>query len=83
MAETYCTAFMEDLPPEKKKSFSISGAPATDGTFPTSEFTITRASCGNLTACRRRDSAGSQCQSPARRRAGGMWRNCREDLHCR
>lgn len=50
----------------------------TAGTSQICAFTITRAICGSLSACGRRDSAGSQCQSPARRRAGGMWRKRHE-----
>ena len=38
------------------------------------EFTITRAICGSLPACGRQNSEQNRCQSPARRRAGGMWR---------
>ena len=44
---------------------------ATDGTFPTSEFTITRAICGSLSVCSgRQNSALRPGQSPARRRDG-------------
>ena len=39
-----------------------------------SAFTITRAICGSLPACGRQNSDWHQYRSPARRRAGGMWR---------
>lgn len=47
---------------------------ATAGTFPISKFTITRAICGSLPACGRQNTDLRPGQSPARRRAGGMWR---------
>ena len=48
--------------------------PATAGTSQICAFTITRAICGSLPACGRQNTALRPGPSPARRRAGGMWR---------